>query len=150
MAHRAFILCTVIAAAVGLAACGRASEEEIYQALGITPTPTQSAEQIAQATAAASATAEAREIALATPGAASVAFLGDVTKGKMTFSMWCIACHGPGAAGGEIADLDGYTPDSFMTFIRTGEGHPPGPYQAFQITDTAVMDLGTYLSEGSK
>ncbi len=150
MSHRAFILGTVMAAAVGLAACGRATEEQINMALGITPTPTQSAEQVAEATAAASATAEARELALATPGSASVAFLGDAAKGKTTFTMWCMGCHGAGGSGGEIASLDGYTPETFMTFVRTGEGHPPGPYQSFQVTDAAVMDLGTYLSEGAK
>lgn len=149
MKHRAAILGSVIVAAIGLSACGRATPEQIDMALGITPTATQSAEEIAQATADASATAEAREIALATPGGASAMFLGDAAKGKTTFTMWCMACHGPGGAGGDVTGLPGYSPDSFMTFIRTGEGHPPGPYQAFQVTDGAVMDLGTYLQSGS-
>jgi mono/diheme cytochrome c family protein len=150
MAKRGVILATVIASAIGLAACGRATEEQINQALGITPTPTRTAEEIVEATAAAEATVAAREAAQATPGGADVAFLGDATRGKNTFNMWCVACHGPGGTGGDIMGLDGYTPDTFMTLVRTGEGHPPGPYQSFQITDSAVMDLGAYLaSEGS-
>ena len=79
--HRRFVLLvSLITIALGAAACGRATEDQINQALGITPTATQSAEQVAAATEAASATAaSARQLAASSPGAA---VLGDVTSGK--------------------------------------------------------------------
>lgn len=154
MAKRGLILATVVVSAIGLAACGRATEEQINQALGITPTPTQSAEEIAQATAAASATALAREQAAATPGGGAAVFLGDATAGKMTFTMWCAACHGPGGNGGNILEPGGvaaaYTPEKFTALVREGAGHnPPGPYQSFQISDRALEDLGAYVNAES-
>ncbi|MFM9105371.1 MAG: c-type cytochrome [Chloroflexota bacterium] len=154
MSSRALILGTVMAAAVGLAACGKATQEQIYQALGVTPTPTRSAEEIAQATAAIEATRAAIEQARATPGGASAVFLGDAAKGKTTFTMWCMACHGPGGAGGDLSGLPGYNPETFMALLRTGktasgDDHGPGPYPAFQVPDNSVMDLGAYLKEGS-
>jgi len=154
MSSRALILVSVTAAAVGLAACGRASQEQIYQALGVTPTPTISAEEMARATAAVEATRQAIEEARATPGGASDVFLGDAAKGKTTFTMWCMACHGPGGAGGDLAGLPGYTPESFLELVRTGKtasggDHGPGGYQAFQVPDNSVMDLGAYLKNGS-
>ena len=78
--HQRFVLLvSLITIALGAAACGRATEDQINQALGITPTATQSAEQVAAATEAASATAAARQLAASSPGAA---VLGDVTQGK--------------------------------------------------------------------
>ena len=85
--HRRFVLLvSLITIALGAAACGRATEDQINQALGITPTATQSAEQVAAATEAASATAAARQLAASSPGAA---VLGDVTQGKRQFQTWC-------------------------------------------------------------
>ena len=51
--HRGWLLGTVVVTALVLAACGRATEEQIDQALGITPTPTLSAADLAAATEAA-------------------------------------------------------------------------------------------------
>ena len=68
MHRRLALLVTLITVALGAAACGRATEDQINQALGITPTATQSAEQIASATEAASATAAARLLAASSPG----------------------------------------------------------------------------------
>jgi mono/diheme cytochrome c family protein len=105
--RRASLLVTIIAVALVAAACGRASEEQINQALGITPTPTASAEQIATATAAASATADARALAASSPGAAA---LGDVTQGQRIFTTWCLGCHGPGGQGGISAPQEARAP----------------------------------------
>src|SRR3712207_4398723 len=85
--HRRFVLLvSLIAVALGAAACGRATEDQIKQALGITPTATQSAEQVAAATEAASATAAARQLAASSPGAG---VLGDVAQGSRQFQTWC-------------------------------------------------------------
>lgn len=93
MHPRLLLMISVISIAIGAAACGRATEEQINQALGITPTATMSAEQVASATAAVTATAEARELAMASPAGAA---LGDVTAGKRQFETWCSGCHSPG------------------------------------------------------
>ena len=43
MANRGFLLLAAIGTAVGLAACGRATDEQISTILGVTPTPTRTA-----------------------------------------------------------------------------------------------------------
>ena len=140
------LMTTVVAIALTVAACGRATEEQINQALGITPTPTMSAEQIAESTAAASATSAARELALSSPGAVA----GDVTAGKRQFDTWCIGCHGPGGMGPDVrspgspgADVD---PDTLLAMIREGENHtPPGPYKSTELSDKQIIDIAAYL-----
>src|SRR5215210_4918243 len=98
MRTRAFLLVSVIGTVLLVAACGRATETEINQALGITPTPTPSAAQLATATARA-VVADAARTAAAVSAAGSpgttgqVAALGDVTRGSRQFSTWCAACH---------------------------------------------------------
>ena len=99
MHRRLALLVAVITVALGAAACGRATEDQINQALGITPTATQSAEQVASATEAASATAAARLLAASSPGAAAQ---GDVSQGSRQFQTWCSGCHGPGGVGPDI------------------------------------------------
>ncbi len=138
---------TVVTVALTLAACGRASEDQINQALGITPTATMSAEQITESTAAASATSAARELALASPGGDAA---GDVTAGMRQFNTWCIGCHGPGGAGPDILSPgspgSAVDPASLLTMIREGEGHtPPGPYKPTELSDKQVTDLAAYL-----
>lgn len=147
MLKRLGLMTTVVTVALTVAACGRASEEQINQALGITPTPTMSAEQIAESTAAASATAAAKELALASPGAVAA---GDVTAGKRQFDTWCIGCHGPGGMGPDVLSpgSPGSTvdPDTLLLMIREGEGHtPPGPYKNTEISDKQVVDIAAYL-----
>ncbi|MCA9876896.1 MAG: cytochrome c [Thermomicrobiales bacterium] len=147
MLKRLALMTTVGAVALTVAACGRATEEQINQALGITPTPTMSAEQVAESTAAASATSAARELAMSSPGAAAA---GDVTAGKRQFDTWCIGCHGPGGSGPDVlsagspgASVD---PDTLLLMIRDGEGHtPPGPYKNTEISDKQVTDIAAYL-----
>src|SRR4051794_15058632 len=102
--RKSMLLFSVLAIALVAAGCGRASEEQINQALGITPTATFSAEQVKVASAAASATAAGRVVAASSPGAVA---LGDVTRGARQFDTWCSACHGPGGAGPDILSSGG-------------------------------------------
>lgn len=147
MLKRLALMTTVVTIALTAAACGRATEEQINQALGITPTATMSAEQIAESTAAASATAAAKELALASPGAAAA---GDVTAGKRQFDTWCIGCHGPGGIGPDILSpgSPGSTvdPATLQLMIRDGENHtPPGVYKPTEISDKQIIDIAAYL-----
>lgn len=148
--HRRFVLLvSLITIALGAAACGRATEDQINQALGITPTATQSAEQVAAATEAASATAAARELAASSPGAA---VLGDVTQGKRQFQTQCSGCHRPGGAGPDILSpgSPGATAsaETLLPLVREGTGHtPPGPYPKTLISDKQVADIAAYLRD---
>lgn len=147
MLKRLGLMTTAVTVALTLAACGRATEEQINQALGITPTATMSAEQIAESTAAASATSAAKELALASPGGAAA---GDVTAGGRQFNTWCIGCHGPGGAGPDILSPgspgSAVDPATLLVMIREGDGHtPPGPYKPTELSDKQVADLAAYL-----
>jgi mono/diheme cytochrome c family protein len=150
--HRRFVLLvSLITVALGAAACGRATEDQINQALGITPTATQSAEQVVAATEAASATTAARQLAASSPGAA---VLGDVTQGSRQFQTWCSGCHGPGGQGPDIRSPgspgETVTAESLLALVREGVGHPeppdpPGVYKTNEIRDKQVADLAAYL-----
>ena len=148
--HRRFVLLvSLITIAVGAAACGRATEDEINQALGITPTATESAGQVAAATEAASATAAARLLAASSPGAAT---LGDVSQGSRQFQTWCSGCHGPGGVGPDIRSPGSpgatITTATLLPLVREGVGHadPPGPYLPTEISDKQIGDIAAYLN----
>jgi mono/diheme cytochrome c family protein len=151
---RPVLLLTTIAVALGLAACGRATPEQIDQALGITPTPTLTVEQMATATAAPGATAAARTalaLAASTPGGA-VAQLGDVRRGERQFLTKCGGCHGSAnAPGGNLLAPGGpganVTFESLLPLVREGKGHasPPGPIAASQLDDATIHDLVAYI-----
>ena len=147
--RRFTLLLMVVGVALAGVACGRATEDQINQALGITPTATLSVEQIASATEAASATAASRLLAASSPGAAA---LGDVTQGRRQFSTWCSGCHGPGGAGPDILSTgspgSSATADSLLPLVREGIGHasPPGPYLPTEITDDQIADIAAYLN----
>ena len=150
MLKRLGLMTTVITVVLTLASCGRATEDQINQALGITPTATMSAEQVAESTAAASATSTARELALASPGASGGVAAGDVTAGKRQFNTWCVACHSPGGAGPDILSTGSpgtsIDPTTLLAMIREGEGHtPPGPYKVTELSDKQVTDVAAYL-----
>jgi mono/diheme cytochrome c family protein len=145
--RRMTFLGSVIAIAFLAVSCGRATDEQINQALGITPTATLSAAEIAEQTAAASATSAARELAASSPGAA---IAGDVVQGKRQFDTWCIGCHGPGGAGPDILAAgsagSSVDPDMLQPLVRDGEGHtPPGPYKTTEITDKQIVDVAAYI-----
>lgn len=107
MRNRATVMAMAIGIVIFAAACGRASEDEINDLLGIVPTPTLSSEQIAQATEQAAAQASAAAAALASPGASPVgevaggfdASQGDVAIGRQQFQFKCQQCHRPDGAG---------------------------------------------------
>ncbi|MGH2615805.1 MAG: c-type cytochrome [Thermomicrobiales bacterium] len=148
--RRFTLLVTVIAVALVAAACGRATDDQINQVLGITPTATLSAEQIAAATEAASATAEARLLAASSPGARAQ---GDVAQGARQFQTWCAGCHGPGGAGPDIlapgSPGASVTAESLLPLVRDAIGHatPPGPYLATEISDDQIAGIAAYLNE---
>ena len=149
--HRRFVLLVaLISVALGAAACGRATEDQINQALGITPTATQSAEQIASATEAASATAAARLRAASSPGAAAQ---GDVVQGRRQFQTQCSGCHRPGGAGPDILSPGSpgatVSAETLLPLVREAVGHPdpPGPYPKTLVTDKQVADIAAYLND---
>lgn len=147
---RAGLLATLAGVALLVVACGRASDAEIFSAVGITPTPTQSAEQIATATAAVAAQQTAVAAAVASPGSGGAVAMGDITRGERTFNSNCVQCHSAGAAGGDILSPgspgSGITIDALTVLVREAPNHtPPGPYQSFQISDRALNDLLAYL-----
>jgi mono/diheme cytochrome c family protein len=152
------MLLIVVTIALGVAACGRATDEQIDQALGITPTPTPSAGDLATSTAQAEATEEARLAALASPqGETAAVALGDVTRGRTQFLTNCMGCHGPGSRGPNLLQAGGpgtgMTPERMMAVVRDGEGHPdpPGPYPQSRVADSAIRDITAYvISEASE
>ncbi|MEJ7762192.1 MAG: cytochrome c [Thermomicrobiales bacterium] len=151
---RGAILITSIAVAAVMVACGRASEAEINLALGVTPTPTQSAEQVAAATeraASGAATREAQVAAGGTPVPGELALLGDATRGRTQFSLWCMQCHGPSAQAPDLTAPDGalatLDATALLAFVRDGSGHQPrpGPIPSFRVSDQNIADIYAYL-----
>ena len=133
-----------------VAACGRASDADIFSAIGITPTPTQSPEQIATATAVVAAQQTAVAAAASSPGAGGAVAMGDITRGERAFNSNCVRCHSAGGDGGDILAPGGpasaLTLESLTTLVREAPNHsPPGPYQSFQVSDRALNDLLAYL-----
>ena len=134
----------VIAVVLLVVACGRATEEQIDQALGITPTPTVDAAEAARA----SKEAEVAGAASPVDTNAGVAALG-----RTKFQFNCQTCHSPGgtapdllATGGPYANIDYAT---LYPILREGEGHSPspGPYETFVITDDDIANIGAYIRE---
>jgi mono/diheme cytochrome c family protein len=145
--QRSTLHVAIIAVVVLATACGRATKEQINQALGITPTPTHEA-----LLAAASGTATGVGTAgAATAGIAPVEVLGDVTQGKRQFGTWCAGCHGPGGAGPDIRSPGSpgstVTAESLLPLVRDAKGHstPPGPYKPTEISDAQIADIAAYL-----
>lgn len=139
--QRATVLAMIAVVVLVGVACARATEEQIDQALGITPTPTPDATAIALATEAA-----------ATPVDEN---LGIASAGRTPFMFNCQTCHAPGgagsapdllASGGPGAGLDYAT---LYPILREGEGHPPGPYPTFRLTDTDIANIGAYIRENA-
>lgn len=136
----------VIAVVLLVAACGRATQEEIDQALGITPTPTEDPAEVAVAAEEASAVADAS-------GAASPVeeYVGTAALGRTRFQFTCQICHSASGSapdllepGGPYADVDYAT---LYPILREGEGHPPGPYESFELTDSDIANIAAYIRE---
>lgn len=149
MRRRLSFLVTVIALALVGVACGRATEDQINQALGITPTATMTAEEIVASTAAVTATHEASLLAASTPSGSSVANVGDVTAGERQYNVWCVNCHSPGGAGPDLLSAGSVgstaTVDSMTALIRDGMNHPPGAYKETEISDKQLADITAYI-----
>lgn len=153
-ARAALLACFLVLSVVAVA-CGRASEDDINSALGITPSATANAEQLAaaQSTQAALATQQAA-VAAGTPAsadaqAASVLANGNVALGQTQFILNCQACHGTNAPAGALngpnnADL---SPANFIAVVRDGTGHPqpPGPFTAQRLTNSSLANLYAWL-----
>lgn len=153
---RGAVLLSMIAVVLTVAACGRASEEEINQALGITPSPTQSEEQIAEATSRAEAAAATREAQLASgspEAGGAVALAGDAIRGQTQISLWCLQCHGPAGAAPDILEAGGAAAgmsyEELLTFLRDGTNHGPGPIPNFRVSDQSIADIQAYIQAQS-
>ena len=146
-------LMAIFTALVLLVACGRATDQEIDQALGIEPTatidPTVSAGQ--------TATAAFDESQAGSPGAdgraVPVAVAGNPLLGRSRFNFVCAICHTVGG-GGSAPDLlaaggagAGITLEELQLIVREGQNHPPGPYQAFQVTDDDIANIAALILE---
>lgn len=161
MRNRATILVMAIGIAIIAAACGRASDEKIDEILGIVPTPTMSAEQIAQATEAANAAASAIALAQSSPGAGSPvvaagfdASKGDVALGRQQFQFKCQQCHRPDGAGagpvlsGDAAQAVDLTDDQIATMVRDGHG-TANPILEANLSDKQLADLIAFIRSES-
>ncbi len=154
MGTRTALLVVTIAVATLAVACGRASEADINQALGITPVPTVSAEQRAAESAAAAASASARSAAAAMGSqVVGAAPQGDVTVGRRQFTTLCAGCHRAGGAGPDILAPGsagaGLTYETLLPLLREGTGHPvpPGPFPATRLSDAAIAGLAAYIQQ---
>jgi mono/diheme cytochrome c family protein len=133
----------VIALSLFIVACGRATEEQIDQALGITPEPTSSGTEIAQADVPASAAASPAD------EHAGVAALG-----RTKFQFSCQTCHSAAGAaptllepGGPYANIDYAT---LYPIVREGAGgHTPrpGPIPEFTLTDSDIANIAAFIRE---
>lgn len=161
-AARAGLLAASFCLVLVAVACGRASETDIDSALGITPTATQSSEEIAAATGTAElqATERAERAAQAATAEAAggesetdiVALLegGEVSRGQVVFLQNCQTCHGGGPAAanflvpGTDADLSA---ENFYAVVREGDGHPqpPGAIAEQRISEGNLRHLYAFI-----
>jgi mono/diheme cytochrome c family protein len=144
MRTRLFFLVAIMGVAVVAVACGRASQADIDSALGITPTATFSAEQIATGTA---------NAALAQESGA-----GDVAQGKIQYQLRCLNCHranntmnAPVLSGPDNPAIQ-YTDAELEALIRTGQGHstPPGPLNEVTISESQLTNIIAYIRDQSE
>lgn len=145
-------LVTIVTVAIVLMACGRATDQQIDQALGITPTATIDPTQAANDKATAEA---ALALAESSPGSAVVVpvVAGNPTLGKSKYQFVCLMCHKVGG-GGSGPDLlapggvaAGITLEEMTSVVREGMDHPPGPYANFSVTDADIANITAYILE---
>lgn len=159
MRRRATLLVTTIGVALLAVACGRATQRQIDQALGITPTATLSPGQLATSTAQALAEASARAVAAgagSSPGAVA-AVTGNVTQGRSSFQFNCQQCHRPNSPtnapilSGPQSPVLNLSDAQIYDLIRHGTRHiPPGPIPDFQLNDQRIADIIAYLRSIAK
>jgi len=137
------IALTAIAVVLFVVACGRATEEQIEQALGITPTPTVDPAEVARATDEAGT-----DVATADDPNAGVAALG-----RTKFQFNCQTCHSATGSAPDLLEKGGIGADidyaTLYPILREGEGHSPspGPYETFVLTDDDIANIGAYIRE---
>jgi mono/diheme cytochrome c family protein len=164
MRGRLSLMMVMCGLAALLVACGRASPADIDAALGITPTPTLSAEQIATGTAEALADQQTRTAAqaqLGSPGSGGpveLAAAGNPALGRTQYLLRCQQCHAPGGAGrapalaGPDNPATALSDQQLFDLVRTGTGHPapPGPYSTVDITDKQLIDVIAFIRQQSQ
>jgi len=156
-------MCAVIG--IVAVACGRASQDDINNALHITVTATMSEQQIADSTAQAvseQTTREAAQAALSSPGAdggpVDLASAGDANAGRIAFLQRCQGCHKPagGGLGPTLAGPDNpavaFSDQQLVDLLRTGEGHasPPGPLSEVDVNEKQMVDILAFIRQQSK
>jgi len=161
--NRALLLASVILVSVVLVACGRASEDDINAALGITPTATLSAEQVAQATEDANALATQLATSGGTPSNAlnntNLAALGSVQLGRTNFATQCQRCHTPSGTGAAAALVGATSPSTQLTdvqiydMLKNGTNHEkaeggPGPLNL--LTDDQIYNIIAFIRDQEK
>lgn len=145
---------TFLSVLIVVVACGRASEQEINDALGIKPTATLSDEQIAQASEVAVAAASA----IAAGGTAEPVNgglpVGDVRLGQQQFQFQCLACHQPSGAGqgpaltGPDSPVIAMTDQELTDLIRLGEGHTgQQPFSTVRMSDMQLASIIAYIRD---
>jgi mono/diheme cytochrome c family protein len=155
MRRRATLLVMTIGVAFFAVACGRATQKQIDQALGITPTATLSPGDLATSTAQALAEASARAAAEAgaggSPGAVAAA-VGNVAQGKNSVQFNCQQCHRPGSPtnapilSGPQSPVLNLSDAQIFDLVRNGTNHtPPGPIPSFTLNDQRIADIIAYL-----
>jgi mono/diheme cytochrome c family protein len=160
--NRAFFLASALLVAMILVACGRASEDEINAALGITPTATMSAGDQVEATEQANsrATEQAAVAGGATPNSAGdttdLAQLGSVQLGRTTFAVQCQRCHSPtgtgvgGALVGSTSPTVAMTDTQIYNLLKVGTGHDKttgGPGALPNVTDKQIYDIIAFIRD---
>lgn len=160
--NRAFLLASVFLVAAVLVACGRASEDDINAALGITPTATLSAAEVAKATE--DANLLATQIAAGdTPSDAlnntNLASLGSVQLGRTNFATQCQRCHTPSGTGAAAALVGATSPSTKLTdtqiydMLKNGTNHEKaegGPGALNLLTDDQVYNIIAYIRDQEK
>ena len=152
--HRRFVLLVaLITVALGAAACGRATEDEINQALRHHTDG--NAERRADRRRDRGRQRDRRGPAAGRELARCGRRMGDVSQGSRQFQTWCSGCHGPGGVGPDIRSPGSpgatVTAESLLPLVREGVGHPDrrstGPYRTTEISDNQVADIAAYLND---
>jgi len=146
---------TFLSVLIVVVACGRASEDEINDALGIVPTATLSDQQIAQATESANAAASAIA-AGGSPSAGDVAAIpvGDIRLGQQQFQFQCVACHQANGSGrgpaliGPTSPITDMTDAELFALVRDGTGHTgQQPVSTVRLSDKQLASIIAYIRD---
>lgn len=145
---------TFLSVLIVVVACGRASEQDINDALGIKPTATLSEEQISLSTEVAMEAASAIASG-GTPEPVNGGLpVGDVRLGQQQFQFQCLACHQPSGAGqgpaltGPDSPVIAMTDQQLFDLVRLGEGHTgQQPISQVRLSDLQLASIIAYIRE---